>query len=193
LADQLLQPLSTARLTFKNRMVHAPTTMNMSDPNGHVTAKCVGAYESLAAGGFAAVIVGATCVRRDGLINERMLGMYDDTYVIGQRDLVEVIHNNGALAGIQLFYGGLIPGLGSTVPLAPGAGWIPDTVAWGPSALYPIGNKQPGVVPTEVYASLVEDYAQAARRAREAGYDFVSFHFCHGSLPHVTLSLLSNV
>jgi 2,4-dienoyl-CoA reductase-like NADH-dependent reductase (Old Yellow Enzyme family)/thioredoxin reductase len=191
-SDLLLQPFSTKRLTFKNRMVHAPTTMNMSDPLGHVTPKCVGAYESLAAGGFSAVCVGATCVRHDGLINERMLGMYDDTYVIGHRDLVEVIHNNGALAGIQLFYGGLIPGLGATHPVPDGEGWIPGTVAWGPSTAYPIGNKKPNVVPTEVYRSLVEDFAQAGRRAKEAGYDYISYHFCHGSLPHVTLSLLAN-
>jgi len=190
--DPLMQSFSTKQLTFKNRLVHAPTTMNMSDPAGHVTAKCTGAYESLAAGGFSAVCVGATCVRHDGLINERMLGMYDDTYVIGHRDLVEVIHNNGALAGIQLFYGGLIPGLGATHPLPPAEGWIPGTVAWGPSTAYPIGNKQPKVVPTEIYRSLVEDFAQAGRRAREAGYDYISYHFCHGSLPHVTLSLLAN-
>jgi 2,4-dienoyl-CoA reductase-like NADH-dependent reductase (Old Yellow Enzyme family)/thioredoxin reductase len=190
--EPLLEPLRTRRLTFKNRMVHAPTTMNMSDPLGHVTSKCTGAYEALAAGGFSATIVGATCVRHDGLINERMLGIYDDTYIIGQRDLVEVIRNNGSLSGIQLFYGGLIPGVGATFPLEPGVGWIPGTVAWGPSAAYPIGNQQPGVVPTEVYKSLVEDYAQGARRAREAGYDFISFHFCHGSLPHVTLSKLAN-
>ena len=141
MTDLLLQPFSTKRLTFKNRLVHAPTTMNMSDPLGHVTPKCVGAYESLAAGGFGAVCVGATCVRHDGLINERMLGMYDDTYVIGHRDLVEVIHNNGALAGIQLFYGGSIPGLGATHPIPDGEGWIPGTVAWGPSKQYPVGNK----------------------------------------------------
>jgi 2,4-dienoyl-CoA reductase-like NADH-dependent reductase (Old Yellow Enzyme family)/thioredoxin reductase len=193
MTDSLLQPLSTGRLRFKNRMVHAPTTMNMSDEHGHVTPKCTAVYETLAAGGFAAVTVGATCVRYDGLINERMLGIYDDTYVIGQRDLVEVIHNNGALAGIQLFYGGLIPGLAATTPLKPGEGWIPGTVSWGPSTAYHIGNPQPRIVPTEVYRSLVEDYAQGARRAREAGYDYVSFHFCHGSLPHVNLSLLSNV
>src|SRR5690606_2695017 len=42
------------------------------------------------------------------------------------------------------------------------------------------------------YEDLVEAYAQAARRSREAGYDYVSFHFCHGSLPHVTLSHLEN-
>ncbi|KHK90173.1 oxidoreductase [Novosphingobium malaysiense] len=190
--DPLLEPFSTARLTFKNRMVHAPTTMNMSDDRGYVTRQTVGAYEALAAGGFGAVCVGATCVRWDGLINERMLGFYDDTYIISQRELVEVIHNNDALAGIQLFYGGLIPGVGATFPLEPGKGWIPGTVSWGPSGKYPIGNQQPGVVPTETYRELVEAYAQAARRAKEAGYDYVSFHFCHGSLPHVTLSLLEN-
>jgi 2,4-dienoyl-CoA reductase-like NADH-dependent reductase (Old Yellow Enzyme family)/thioredoxin reductase len=190
--DPLLQPFQTKNLKFKNRIVHAPTTMNMSDPTGHVTGKITGAYESFGAGGFGAVCVGATCVRHDGLINERMLGLYDDTYIIGQRDLVEVIHNNGALAGIQLFYGGLIPGVGASFPIDPGKGWIPGTVAWGPTAAYAIGNKEPGVVPTEVYRSLVEDFAQAARRAREAGYDYISYHFCHGSLPHVTLSLLAN-
>ena len=190
--DPLLAPLKTKGLTFKNRMVHAPTTMNMSDNRGYVTQKAVGAYEALAAGGFGAVCVGATNVRWDGLINERMLGFYDDTYIISQRELVEVIHHNDALAGIQLFYGGLIPGVGASFPLEPGKGWIPDTVAWGPSGKYPIGNQQPNVVPTEVYKSLVEDYAQAGRRAREAGYDYISYHFCHGSLPHVTLSLLEN-
>ena len=192
LNDPLLQPLKTRNLTFKNRMVHAPTTMNMSDDRGYVTRQAVGAYEALAEGGYAAVCVGATCVRWDGLINERMLGFYDDTYIISQRELVEVIHHNDSLAGIQLFYGGLIPGVGATFPLEPGRGWIPDTVAWGPSGKYPIGNKQPGVVSTETLQELVEAYAQAARRSREAGYDYVSFHFCHGSLPHAMLSLLEN-
>ncbi|MBV1686206.1 FAD-binding protein [Novosphingobium sp. G106] len=192
MTDPLLQPFQTRNLTFRNRMVHAPTTMNMSDDRGYVTRQAVGAYEALAAGGFGAVCVGATNVRWDGLINERMFGFYDDTYIISQRELVEVIHNNGALAGIQLFYGGLIPGVGATFPLEPGKGWIPGTVSWGPTGKYPIGNQQPGVVSTETYRELVEAYAQAARRSKEAGYDYVSFHFCHGSLPHVTLSLLEN-
>ncbi|MDG2002979.1 MAG: FAD-dependent oxidoreductase [Novosphingobium sp.] len=190
--DPLLQPFETRHLTFKNRIVHAPTTMNMSDGRGYATDKTVGVYEALAAGGYSAVCVGATCVRWDGLINERMLGMYDDTYIISHREMVEVIQHNEALAGLQLFYGGLIPGLGATFPLEPGKGWIPDTVSWGPTGKYPLGNKQPGVLSTEDYRQLVEDYAQAARRSREAGYDYVSFHFCHGSLPHATLSLLEN-
>lgn len=192
MTDSLLQPFRTRGLTFKNRMVHAPTTMNMSDDRGYVTRQAAGAYEALAEGGYSAVCVGATCVRWDGLINERMLGFYDDTYIISQRELVEVIHHNDTLAGIQLFYGGLIPGVGATFPLEPGQGWIPETVAWGPSGKYPIGNKQPGIVSTETYRELVEAYAQAARRSREAGYDYVSFHFCHGSLPHAQLSLLEN-
>lgn len=190
--DPLLQPFKTGSLNFRNRMVHAPTTMNMSDDRGYVTRQAVGAYEALAAGGYSAVCVGATCVRWDGLINERMLGFYDDTYIISHRELVEVIRNNNSIAGIQLFYGGLIPGVGATFPLEAGKGWIPGTVSWGPTGKYPIGNQHPGVVSTETYRELVEAYAQAARRSREAGYEYVSFHFCHGSLPHVTLSLLEN-
>ena len=84
--DRLVQPFETNGLFFKNIMIHVTTKMNMSDPMVHITHKIIGVYETLAAGGSAATIVGATCVRWDGLINERMLGIYDDTYVIGLRD-----------------------------------------------------------------------------------------------------------
>lgn len=188
----LFEPFDAKGLHFKNRIIHVPTTLNMSDPQGYATRRLAAAYGSLAAGGYSAVIVGATCVRRDGLINERMLGLYDEDYVIEFRDTVAEIRNNGALSGIQLFYGGLIPGLGTTIPLPPGKGWIPGTVAWGPSNTYVIGNPASDVVPTEAYDDIVESFAQAGRRAREAGFDFLSFHFCHGSLPHANLSLLAN-
>lgn len=190
--SKLFEPFEARGLRFKNRIIHAPTTLNMSDPQGYATRRLAAAYGALARGGYAATIVGATCVRRDGLINERMLGLYDEDYVIEFRDVVSEIKNNDSLAGIQLFYGGLIPGLGTTIPLQPGKGWIPDTVAWGPSNKYVIGNPRSDVVPTAEYENLVECFGQAARRAREAGFDFVSFHFCHGSLPHTNLSLLSN-
>jgi 2,4-dienoyl-CoA reductase-like NADH-dependent reductase (Old Yellow Enzyme family)/thioredoxin reductase len=190
--DTVLEPIEIGGLHFKNRLVHAPTTLNMSDPQGYATRRSAAAYGAFAKGGFAAVTVGATCVRRDGLINERMLGLYDETYVIEFRETVAEIKNNDSLAGIQLFYGGLIPGQGTTIPLTPGQGWIPDTVAWGPNNKYYIGNPQSGIVPTAVYGELVEAYAQAARRAREAGFEYLSYHFCHGSLPHTNLSLLAN-
>jgi 2,4-dienoyl-CoA reductase-like NADH-dependent reductase (Old Yellow Enzyme family)/thioredoxin reductase len=190
---KLFTPFEAKGLRFKNRIIHAPTTLNMSDPAGYATRRLAAAYGTLARGGFGATIVGATCVRRDGLINERMLGLYDEDYVIEFRDTVAEIKNNESLAGIQLFYGGLIPGLGTTIPLAPGKGWIPGTAAWGPSNAYVIGNPKSEIIPTEVYEDIVESFGQAARRAREAGFDLVSFHFCHGSLPHTNLSLLSNV
>ncbi|MEZ5553512.1 MAG: FAD-dependent oxidoreductase [Pseudomonadales bacterium] len=190
--SKLFEPFNVRNLHFKNRIIHAPTTLNMSDPQGYATRRLAAAYGAIARGGYSATIVGATCVRRDGLINERMLGLYDEDYVIEFRDTVAEIKNNDSLAGIQLFYGGLIPGLGTTVPLKPGKGWIPGTVTWGPSNRYVIGNPQSNIVPTEEYEDIVECFGQAARRAREAGFDFVSFHFCHGSLPHTNLSLLSN-
>ena len=45
--DPLLQPFQTRNLTFKNRIVHAPTTMNMSDGMGYATDKTVGVYEAV--------------------------------------------------------------------------------------------------------------------------------------------------
>ena len=86
--SKLFEPFEAKGLHFKNRIIHVPTTMNMSDPQGYATRRIAAAYGTLAAGGYAATIVGATCVRRDGLINERMLGLYDETYVIEFRDMV---------------------------------------------------------------------------------------------------------
>ena len=79
--SKLFEPFEAKGLTFKNRIVHVPTTMNMSDPQGYATRRLAAVYGSLARGGYSATIVGATCVRRDGLINERMLGLYDEDYV----------------------------------------------------------------------------------------------------------------
>ncbi len=45
--EKLFQPFEAKGLHFKNRLVHEPTTMNMSDPHGHVTEKLVGVYETL--------------------------------------------------------------------------------------------------------------------------------------------------
>jgi len=193
MTEPLFEPINVMGMELKNRLLHAPTTMNMSDPYGYVTDRIVAVYERIAAGGTSLTTVGATCVRWDGLINERMLGLYDDAYVIGFRDVVEAIHNNDSYAGIQLFYGGLIPGLASTTLLPPGRGWIPNTVSWGASDKAHIGNPQPMVIPTDVMEEIVESYGQGARRAREAGFDCVAYHMCHGSLPMTNLSLLSNV
>ena len=106
--SKLFEPFQAGGLTFKNRIVHVPTTLNLSDPQGYATRRLAAAYCPLARGAYAATIVGATCVRRDGLINERMLGLYDEDYVIEFRDTVSEIKNNDSLAGIQLFYGGAV-------------------------------------------------------------------------------------
>lgn len=94
--SKLFEPFDAKGLHFKNRIIHEPTTLNMSDPQGYATRRLAAAYGALARGGYAAVIVGATCVRRDGLINERMLGLYDEDYVIEFRDTVAEIKNNDA-------------------------------------------------------------------------------------------------
>ena len=39
-------------LHFKNRLIHVPTTLNMSDPQGYATRRLAAAYGSLAKGGL---------------------------------------------------------------------------------------------------------------------------------------------
>lgn len=70
-------------------------------------------------------------------------------------------------------------------------GW-PDNV-WGPSTLphdkdYPI----PKELTIEGIQGVIKDFADAAKRSVEAGFDVIELHGAHGFLLHQFLSPLSN-
>lgn len=150
---------------------------------------------SFARGGAGAIVVEATAVVPEGRISAQDVGLYDDE----QRDafgrIVDLVHSLGAAIGIQLAHAGR---KGSTyrpwgetktgtVPVDEG-GWI--TVA--PSALAFGGYAEPVALDAEGIRGVVTAFAAAARRAVEAGFDFVEIHAAHGYLIHEFLSPLSN-
>lgn len=178
----MFTPGRIGRLTAKNRLVFPPIAHNYADGEGHATPRYVAHIERIAEGGVGTIILEAGFVRPDGKGFCRQLGVHADSVVPGLRAMVEAGHRHGALMGIQLFHGGrqAAEKISGAPPVAPSA--IPD----------PVVNELPHeLAPVEI-GDLVSAFGAAARRARDAGFDFAEIHGAHGYLVAQFLSPFSN-
>ena len=178
----LFEELVIGSLRARNRFVRAATYEGLATEDGHLTPELVAICEELAAGGAGTIILGYAYVTPDEQPNPRMLGLYDDSFVPEYRELVERLHAHGARVISQIVYGG------SATKLDP-----PSARILGPSAVV---NPKTGIVPVEASVHdillLVEAFATAARRARDAGFDGVELHAAHGYLLSQFLNPLLN-
>jgi len=153
-------------------------------------------YGALAKGGAGLVILEATGVVPEGRISMHDLGLWNDAQRDALRPIAEFISSQGAVPGIQLGHAGR---KGSTYPgwgFEGNAGTMPETeggwLAVAPSAVAFDGLDAPLELNHEGIAQVVQAFADAARRAAEAGFTVIEIHAAHGYLIHQFLSPLSN-
>jgi 2,4-dienoyl-CoA reductase-like NADH-dependent reductase (Old Yellow Enzyme family) len=147
-----------------------------------------------ASGGAGLVMAEATAVVPEGRISPRDTGLWSDE----QRDvwarIVADVHERGGLIGVQLAHAGRKAstwwpwaGQRGSVPVDDG-GW--PTLA--PSAIAFEGYAEPAALDAAGIERVVTGFADAARRAVDAGFDVLEVHGAHGYLLHQFLSPLSN-
>jgi len=150
---------------------------------------------SRAQGGAGLVSTEATAVLPEGRISAADLGIYKDEHVANLRRIAEFIRTQGARAGIQLAHAGRKASTRSPFEAGPAlvapteGGWqavAPSAIAFSPDYPMPVALDEAGI------RRIVEGFRQAARRAHEAGFDFVEIHAAHGYLLHEFLSPLAN-
>ncbi len=149
---------------------------------------------SRAVGGAALVIQEATAVSSEGRISPADLGLWDDAQIAFLSRIVRFMHDQGALAGIQLAHAGR---KASTRPPWDGMGRIPVSEGgWEPLAPSPVPFKDTDPAPAELdeagIRKVIADFVAATHRAEAAGYDVVEIHAAHGYLIHQFLSPVSN-
>ncbi len=171
-AKALFEELRIGSLRARNRLVGAATHVGLATEDGRVTPDLLAIYDELARGGAGTVITGYAYVMPQGVANPGMLGAADDGCVAGLRELAGAMHEHGARAVLQLAYAG------SKTSVIP----APEGVL-GPSA---VAHPKTGVAPVEAVAAQLDEVAQAfadaALRARAAGFDGVEVHAAHGYL-----------
>ena len=180
----LFAPGSIGTMTLKNRLIMPPISTNLAGEDGTVSDELLFHYAERARGGVGLITVENVCIAyplaRHGSAQPRI---DEDVFIPGLRRLTNAIHQGGAKAAVELTHPGMNAGLryieGET-PVAPSA----------------VPRSKDGLVPRalsrEKVVEVVEDYVEAARRAREAGFDAVELQACHGLLINQFLSPLTN-
>ena len=177
---ELSSPLVLGDLHLKNRVVMAPLTRSRATADRVPTAMMAEYYAQRASAGL--IISEATVISEEanGYLNTP--GLFTDAQVEGWKLTTQAVHDKGGLILAQLWHVGRVSHpdlLNGEMPVSASAVQQAGYV----SLLRP---KREYVVPRALEISeiktIVEQYKQAAIRAKAAGFDGVELHAANGYL-----------
>ncbi|HJN18618.1 MAG TPA: FAD-dependent oxidoreductase [Armatimonadota bacterium] len=177
----LHQPGRIGPLELPNRTMLAPMGSGYADESGNVTDQLIAYHVARAEGGVGLNITEHTAVAPGGLTQPTMLALYDDSHIDGFRRLCEAVHQAGGRIAVQLNHGGR-----QADPEVVGELVAPSEHA------HPSGAATARALTTGEVETIVEQYAQAAARAKAAGVDGLEVHLAHGYLGCSFMSPLTN-
>ena len=196
----LFDPLALRSLELQHRGWVSPMCQYSCDPDdapGVPNDWHLVHLGGFAVGGAALILTEAAAVNAQGRISPRDAGLYNDEQAAAWQRIISFVHRNGAARpriGVQLAHAGRkastywpFSGKHGSVPASEG-GW--DTV--GPSANAFEGYAAPAEMDEEQIQEVIADFARAAVRAVDAGFDTVEIHGAHGYLLHQFQSPLIN-
>lgn len=167
----LFDQTSLAGMRLKNRFVRSATYDGFADKSGHMTEELFQVYEDLAKGGVGTIITGLTYVSDLEEPLPRQMGIYDDSFIAEYEKLTKMCHQHDTRIIMQLVC------MGSQTSRTDGK------AMWGPSAVEDLRYK---TTPQEMTVQDIHfvqmAFADAALRAKQAGFDGVQLHGAHGYL-----------
>jgi 2,4-dienoyl-CoA reductase-like NADH-dependent reductase (Old Yellow Enzyme family) len=193
-SPHLFAPLEIRDVQFRNRIGVSPMC-EYSSIDGYANDWHFVHLGSRAVGGAAMVITEASAVLPEGRISPQDLGIWKDDHIPMLSRIFRFIEDHGAVPGMQLSHAGrkastAQPWKGGGPLDESEEGWRP---IFAPSAFpFSAASPTPEALGAAGIARIVEAFAEAARRAREAGAKIVEIHAAHGYLLHEFLSPLSN-
>lgn len=179
----LFSPIRIGTMEVKNRLVVPAMGTNLAEPDHTAGDALIEYYTQRARGGFGLIITECTAVAPEGasLVNE--CAIWDDSFIPGYQKLTASVHEAGAKICCQLRHTGR-----ETEPKYTDGHEI---VAPSPVPC-PACQAMPHEMTTEEVYDMTDTFAQAALRAKEAGFDAVEIHASHGYLPAQFLSAHAN-
>lgn len=189
----LFSPLRIKNIELKNRIVVSPmceySAIDGFPNNWHLVH-----LGSRAIGGAGLVIFEATGVSPEARISIGDLGIWKDEHIEKFKEIVDFIHENGSIAGIQLAHAGRkasfdIPWENPLQLDKDNGGW--DTVS-ASSEIFNPTDKTPIALDVTGIEKVKADFKSATIRAMKAGFKVIEIHAAHGYLQHQFLSPISN-
>ncbi|MGW1867094.1 bifunctional salicylyl-CoA 5-hydroxylase/oxidoreductase [Streptomyces mauvecolor] len=191
----MFRPFRLGGLRLRNRVVVPPTALYAA-VDGVPGDFHLLHLSTQALGGSALVIAGMTAVSPDGRATSGCPGLYTDEQEAAWRRITDFVHRQSDTGlGVQLTHAGRRAATGSpsadgtSAPLAEG-GWpliAASPIAWDEA------SATPREATREDMDTVVQDFAEAARRADRAGFDALQLQYAHGQLMSSFLSPLTNL
>ena len=166
----LFSPIKIGTMEVRNRIAMPPMSNGYGAADGTVTEKMLDYYEARAKGGVGLVIVEATAPNDARKHLPISPGLFDDKQIPSWRELAKAVHGHGARLATQLFDAG-----------PESLSFLSGVQPVGPS---PVAGRYFRQIPRELsieeIEGVIDDFAEAAKRGREAGLDAIEIHAVHG-------------
>ncbi|MFH0975041.1 MAG: NADH:flavin oxidoreductase [Spirochaetota bacterium] len=179
--SDLFKKTNIKSMHLKNRLVRSATYERMFNKEGHPLPELGNLYIKLAKGGVGLIITGYAIVSSDNIIPYS--ARIDEDYFIPEfREITNKVHEYDCCIAMQLNH----------------FGRLASKIAIGiePTAPSAVKIKFPPSIPREMTEEDIErviiDFAEAASRAKKAGFDAVQLHGAHGMLINQFLSPYTN-
>lgn len=192
LSPTLLSPFTLGSLPLNNRVVMAPMTRSRAGKEGIANALMAEYYAQRASAGL--IITEGTFISDQAIGWLNVPGIMNDAHGEGWKQVVDVVHQKGGKIFLQLWHCGRASHssfhINNTLPVAPSAIAIEGDPIHTPNGKQPL--EVPRALETDEIPLVVEDYRQAAARAKTAGFDGVEIHGANGYLIDEFLQSKSN-
>lgn len=178
----LFSPIKIGSMELKNRLVVPAMGTNQCNPDGTIRQGFIDYWSARAKGGWGLCTVEVTAVDPLGKASLAVPVLYDDKFIPGFKDLIDEVHRQGSKIAIQLHHAGR----GTASAFVGGKQLV------APSAIPSAGGEYPRELTTAEVYRLIEQFGDAAVRARKAGADCVELHGGHSYLIAQFMSAYSN-
>jgi 2,4-dienoyl-CoA reductase-like NADH-dependent reductase (Old Yellow Enzyme family) len=178
---KLFETTEIKGMQLANRFVRSATWEGMAAEDGACTPRLVEVYRRLAQGQVGLIITSHAYVKKDGQAGRFQLGIHEDHLKDGLRRIVETVHRAKGKVVVQLAHAGLFAN-------SELSGMSPFLVS--PVEQFPVPSGK--TLTKKDIREIANSFAQAARRAKDVGFDGIQLHAAHGYLMSQFLSPVFN-
>ncbi len=180
---KLLKETKIGNLVLQNSMAMAPMTRSRADINGIVSELTVLYYKQRSSAGL--IMSEAINISEQAIGSPFTPGIYNQDQIEAWKKVTQVVHENGGKIFAQLWHTGRVGhsiDKNGVLPVAPSAIAIQGQQHF--TSQGPKDYETPRALENTEIKHIVEEFAQAALNAMEAGFDGVELHAAFGYLPN---------
>jgi 2,4-dienoyl-CoA reductase-like NADH-dependent reductase (Old Yellow Enzyme family) len=171
-ASPLLEPLQIGSLSVPGRLYKSATSETRASEDGFITDELLDFYEPMVRAGTPLIVTGNLYVSCQGKSAHRQAGIDQDDKKPGLREWVAQAHSGKSLLIAQLNHGGRQIIRSATAEPTVSASAVRE----------PLFGTKPRPLRIDEMPGIVTEFAAAAQRARDVGFDGVQIHAAHGYL-----------